>query len=372
MDRVKDEFRGVTPILSRYVIWRIFVPFCGILCVILLALSMERTLRLIEEITIYNAPLSGALRLLFYLLPHYLGLAIPAALFLAVLLGVRRLHEHSELVAIHATGQSLRAVWMPVLGLSLILSLCLFALVSFAQPHARYAYRAYFQDLKTVPSDIKPRPGIFQKFGTHAVIRTDRFNPDNGAIQGFFASAENDRGEKTIIGAETGLLEKLPDGKGFIIHLSNGELITKKPGVKTSVVKFEKYPWSPQGNREQYGARGQDEREMTLPELASSKAASAGPAARRAEFHARLAQVLSLPALALLAVPLALIGRRRTQKAQGMIIGVVFLISYEKILGFGESLTQAQNISPWLALWMPVLIVTLGACHLLRKRSREI
>jgi lipopolysaccharide export system permease protein len=383
MARLKHAAR-IIPILPRYIIQRILIAFTGILLVLLLALSMERLLRLVEEITVYNAPLSSALTLLLYLMPHYLGLAIPAALFLAVLFGVRRLHENSELVVIHAVGQSLQSVWMPVLALSGFIGLILFLIVAQIQPYARYAYRAHFQDMRTLPADISLRSGVFQKFGTQAVIRVDKFNPDNGAIQGFFATTENDRGERTIIGAQSGFLERLSDRSGFAIHLNNGQLITKKPGAKTSIVAFEKYPWSPRANQESYGARGQDEREMTLLELAMQKPVAQSqpeqsesepppsPAALRAELHARLAHVLSLPILTLLAVPLALIGRGRTQKAKGIILGVIVLVAYEKTLGFGESLAAAQTLSPWLSLWLPAIVLAGATGFWIRKRTQDI
>ena len=79
----------------------------------------------------------------------------------------------------------------------------------------------------------------------------------------------------------------------------------------------------------------------------------------RAEKHSRLVFVLSVPVLALLAIPLALLGSGRTGRAYGMALGVVILILYEKILGFGEAFAALGSLSTWTGLWTPLSILAI-------------
>jgi lipopolysaccharide export system permease protein len=120
-------------LIDRYLLLRIVTMFTFVACILLLALSLERLLRLVDEVTTSGAPIMQAFLLLFYLQPHYLGLTIPAALFLAVILTVRRLHEQSEMVIFYASGRSLLRTLRPILGLAGVFSLVLLLLVAVAQ-----------------------------------------------------------------------------------------------------------------------------------------------------------------------------------------------------------------------------------------------
>src|SRR3546814_15478355 len=74
--------------------------------------------------------------------PHYLGLALPAAFFISVLLLVARLAEDSEIDALLASGLSLGSIVLPFLAIGLLLALVSLALFGSVQPHARSGYPA--------------------------------------------------------------------------------------------------------------------------------------------------------------------------------------------------------------------------------------
>src|SRR3546814_14151904 len=80
--------------------------------------------------------------------PHYLGLALPAAFFISVLLLVARLAEDSEIDALLASGLSLGRIVLPFLAIGLLLALVSLALFGYVQPHARYGYRAALHVVK--------------------------------------------------------------------------------------------------------------------------------------------------------------------------------------------------------------------------------
>src|SRR5262249_60579189 len=69
---------------------------------------LERMLRLLDFILDKGGPFYLVLKMLANLIPHYLGLAIPVAFFVGMLLAVMRLSGDSELDAIYAMGGGLR------------------------------------------------------------------------------------------------------------------------------------------------------------------------------------------------------------------------------------------------------------------------
>ena len=142
---------------------------------------------------------------------------------------------------------------------------------------------------------------------------------------------------------------------------------------KQSKLSFESYPWRlPGALGEAYGLRGQDEREMTLVELTHGRVHNvepeSNPAQNRAELHVRLVQALSLPFLALWALPLALMGSTRAHKgkAQGLIWGIAILVIYEKIIGLGEANAANGGGAIWLNLWGPWAVLGLSGWLFMR------
>src|SRR3546814_3446132 len=69
----------------------------------LCALLLERLLRLFNLLAETGSPFGVVLELAANLVPHYLGLALPAGFFIAVFVSVARLSEENELDAMLAS-----------------------------------------------------------------------------------------------------------------------------------------------------------------------------------------------------------------------------------------------------------------------------
>nr|NIS42548.1 LptF/LptG family permease [Desulfuromonadales bacterium] len=82
------------------------------------------------------------LQLLTVLVPHYLGLALPAALFLALSIAFGRMQRDSELDAMLSAGFGLHQQIRPALTLAVILTAIAAVTFGFLQPYARYTYRS--------------------------------------------------------------------------------------------------------------------------------------------------------------------------------------------------------------------------------------
>ena len=72
--------------------------------------------------------------------------------------------------------------------------------------------------------------------------------------------------------------------------------------------------------------------------------------------------------LPFIAVPFGL-NYGRNPSSAGIAIGVVFLISLQKTLEFGQSLGAAGKIPPWTGIWPTIAIVALFAFWLFRKSA---
>jgi len=355
------------PTVSRYLLRRLAGPFLTTFTVVLLALSLERLLRVIEIITDEGAPVGQAFAVLLYLLPHYLSLALPASLFLGVLFAVRGLRSGSELTALLAAGVSLRRLAVPLVAFAGFCMIVMLLNTGFVQPHARYAYRATMHDVLEARFALRLKPGVFQEIGDNLVIRADEVSRSGLVLGGFFAEVTHDRGGRTVVTARAARLSQDRAADGIVLTLHDGTIVRDGAGDVPGFVRFGTYVWEPPIDAAgPYGPRGHGERELTLLELlaAGNLGSQAADPAYRTELHERLIHVLSLPALAWLAIPLGLLGTGRVVRNYGIVIGVAALVFYEKILGFGAAVAGKGTLSPWIGLWLPWATLVVAAAVL--------
>ena len=90
-----------------------------------------------------------------------------------------------------------------------------------------------------------------------------------------------------------------------------------------------------------------------------------------ATLHLRLAKSALLLILPFIAVPFGL-NYGRNPSSAGIAIGVVFLISLQKALEFGQSLGAAGKVPPWVGIWPIIIAVAIFAAWLFRKSAYKM
>jgi lipopolysaccharide export system permease protein len=361
--------------LGRYYIRRIVPPFLVTLSVVLMALSLERLLRIVEEVTQSGAPPDRAFEMLGYLVPHYLELAIPAALFLAVLMATRRLQASDELAAMQAAGVPVWRLLRPLLGISLVLTGVMLVNGGYVQPHARYAFKTRMHEITETSVTLRLQPGVFQRLGNRAVVRADEVSQGGRQLRNFFAVVDKADGSRNVITA--GRARIRPNGgtmSGLAVELHDGTIVRHGGAAKAGSVAFDTYLWEPPTDVvAPYGPRGENEQELTLFELmrpnVAARTQNADPRDVVVERHLRVLKPLSLPVLAVLAVPLSLLGGGRTGHAYGFVLGVGLLVLYQKTVGFAEAFAEDGVLPTAPALWTPYAALVLLTLLLLWHRA---
>ncbi len=344
--------------LDRYILRQVIVTSAAMIGISLAVLLLERLLRVLERAVNADEVVGYVSRMLITLVPHYLGIALPLAFFLAVMLTFNRLSRDNEFAVITAAGVSLRRMMVPVAGLALILVAITAFTLSYLQPLARYAYRSLTHTLAHASLSAAVTEGTF----AHAdgmTFTADSASGGGQVLHRVFVYEENKDGDAFITTADDATLHRTPEGQGSVLVLRNGRRseIGRKTGGST--LKFDRFQWPITSSAVGFRARGKDERELTLPELWAVTDAPPGrikPTEARAELHARLVRMSSILILPLLAVPLALGGGRGGQ-SYGIAVGLLILVVYEKAMKFGETMADVGHITPWLGLWLPFAVL---------------
>jgi lipopolysaccharide export system permease protein len=363
----------VLTVIDRYVLRQITKPLVACLAIVLLLLLAERLVRLLDATLGKKNSFGVVFELLAYLVPHYLGTAIPAALFLGLLFGFNNMSKNHEIDGMTAAGVGLHRLLRPALVLAALFSLASLVVFGWVQPHTRYAYRSVLFDVKNVDAFYLAEEGVFMQAGGRTFI-LDKLDRSTNTFEKIFVFDYNGPTGSETLTARSGKLITVPGQSRPVLRLNQGHRLlverwpTLQPGgtaVTASVGNFERTD-TPLGKvtKDLFRPRGDDEREMTLPEIyAKLDKPPEGTtiAAMRTEFHRRIINVLAMLILPVLAIPFA-VGRARSPRAYRIGFALVLMVAFNEVIEQGAVAAKLGTFSPWVSMWLPMGLLALFAC----------
>ena len=355
--------RGGRPRLRLFDVWllRLAVgPLALGLGVTLTAFLLERALRLVAELSAANGRWAYLSELLVTLSPHYVGLTLPAAFFLALFLVFARLSDGSEIDSMLAAGLSLDRIAAPFLALGVLLALVSLLLSGWVQPQARYAYRALLHAAESGGWNGRLQGGLFVASDAGTTMTADSSDAGGRKLRRVWIRQVID-GQTRITTARRARLHAGADSGHVVLALSDGQQVRHDNTGRPDVLAFRLLEIAlplPAGDRS-LRARGEDERELTLTELAGRPPAGADPTTprrkRRAELYGRIARALALPLLPLLAAPLSL-SAKRGGRALSLVVAASVLFGFQHLLQLGEGIGGHGKVPPLVAVGAPWLL----------------
>lgn len=374
--------------IDRYVLRNIVPTVVIILFIAFVILCMERLMRLLDIAVGNGVSTLVVFRMLFNLIPYYIGLALPVALFLGVLLAFRKLSLQSELDAINSCGIGVERVIRPAIGLAAVMVVFNFLLSGYLNPYGRYTLRAIEFDITSGVIQQGIGEGIFLNLPNGYTLRVEQSRGAGRDLYGVFAHRETDDGRIITMTAKRGqLLTNVQDGivslRLYDVTRSEWDPDTKATGTLQTGI----FDWPLNlADLVQFRGRGGDERELTTFELMrawrdnikegrwGNKAEESptpdmrperilAPSAVASEMHGRLVFSISMLFLPILAAPLGIM-TRRASRSFGLILGILLLVAYQKVLEFTEAYSGATGLPPGLLLWSIFGLFILGSGYL--------
>jgi len=365
-----SRFRLIDAYLLRMLVW----PIVGCLGVTVIALLLERVLRLLDVLSQSSARFGYVTALAANLVPHYLGLALPVAFFVALFIVITKLSDGSEIDALLASGQSLTRVAAPFVYVGLFLMVFSLIVFGYMQPYSRYAYRAVMNEAINAGWNGKLNGGSFID-EPKLLMTADGANASGQQLTRVFIRRLDVNGHEEVITAATADLRADPEAKNVVMLLRKGQRIGVDARGQYRTLIFDQLTTNIPlaGAATLLRNRGGDERELTLGELAH-QANLPNPVVPRptllAELYGRLARAAFLPFLPLLAFPLGL-AAKRGNRTPGLIIAGVLLLAFQHSLQLGQSLAESGKAMPLAAIGAPWLIfVSLSLWMFIGSRKR--
>ena len=347
--------------IDRYLFRLVLMPMLAVFLLAASLLVLDKMLRLFDFVATEGGPVSVVFKMLADLLPEYASLAIPLGLMLGTLLAFRKLAVSSELDALRSVGLSytrlLRVPYMFALGLA-VLNL---AIVSYVQPLSHYYYEQLEFQLRSGALGASLKMGEFNTLKDRMSLRIAQSRDDGRELMGIFARVSETDGQVLTISARSGrflALKENPDT--VILRLNDGQMIQDSPRLSPRVLAFSQHDLPIElPALEKFRQRGGREREYFLPELLrigwSDRTSQTDRAIVKASLNFRLAEVVMILMLPLLAVALAVPPKRSTSSL-GVFVSIVMVVAYHKVNEYGQSVASLGRVDPAVALWGPFAV----------------
>ncbi len=362
--------------LERYLAKEILLPFLAALLFLTQLLLMTQILARADILLGAGVGALDIAAVAAALLPHLLGFVMPVAFLLGAIVGVGRLAEDREVMAIGAAGLSpVRLVRVP-LAIGVVVAAIGLWFSTTVEPAGLREARLRFNEIIKRNLTANVRAGTFFEEIPGYTVFAARVGP--GGWGDVLISDRSDPAAPVLALARRGKLESVGSEEEMRLLLEQGEIHREDPAGD----EYVRATFRGAGLTLGVGTALSDRnalsgstKELSQAELASLAVPSEDrprdqSRAFEAAYHRRLAAPLAVLAFALMAVPLAAMRRGGRAAAIGASLGAV--LSQYLLLRAGEVLAQHGTLPAAVALQLSnaVLIAAgLGLCWVLERRG---
>jgi len=365
--------------LCRYLVAEVIPPFFLGLLAFTFILLIGRILRLIELVVTRGVPLFQIGKLFALILPTFLEMTVPMAFLLAILLGLGRMSNDQELLAMKASGVSAPQILGPIALVGLVVALITLGLTMVARPAANFALKKELYNIARNRVGTALREKVFNDDFPQILIYVEELVPPGNIAQGVLIVDKRDRTREDIILGKVARITTDEETNTLGLRLFDGSVYERernRPGF--SQTRFNIYDLKFDLD-ELVGPVRQKEagpKEMPLTELLNaieSKGSGGGKTiAERMELHQRIAFAFVPLVFCLLGVSLTLLPRTsRANRSWGFMLCTFWLMTYYTLLSLGKALGDKSILHPIPALWLPNLVVGGIGAHFFRQAQRE-
>ena len=334
-------------IIRRYLFRQLLQLTLVILFILTLIFLGQQAMRFLNAAI--AGKVSGAMLLLvvWYELPHLLGLLLPLALFLSIILCYGRLYSDSELVVLHAAGFSRGQLLMLTWQLALLMFAINCVLSLWLTPMALAQRDSLLNQVGVQAMLAALLPGRFQTPDDKTVIYVRQLSKNKQVMQDVFIAKKASDGSNQwhIITAAQG--KKITYRGQPYIQLQAGVRYRGRPGqADFEILKFDDYHMKV--GKAQTHIMYHDADTLSTPALLAKR--GVGDHRVTAEIQWRFAMPLSIFALTWLATGLSHC-RPRQGRFSKILPAVLIYSVYANCMFLSRAWLQKDSVSPWLGVW---------------------
>ena len=361
-------------ITDRYILREVVPPFLLTLLVLTFVLMLRPLMNEAEDLIAKGVEGTTVVRLMLLLVPQGLGLALPMALLMGILMGLGRMSTDRETVALQACGVSIYRLLWPVALLALLATGATFYVIEVAVPGANQRFRELTVRVLAGRAEGELKPRVFYDGFENLTVYVREISP--AGWSDVFVADSRQPGQLDVSIAERGRIEINPERQTVDLVLYNGERhrsdandptsyeLHEFEDIRISIATESVFPQS----TPQPGLN-----EMRLPDLRLEAermlARGESPHAPIMEIHERFSIPIACLVFALVGVGLG-ITTRRDAKSSSFALGIGVVFVYYISMYLPEAMAKGALVSPHLAKWLPNIALALAGLVLIVWRSR--
>ena len=287
--------------------------------------------------------------LMGYRLPGFLELIVPVSFFLAIMLVYGRLYVDNEMIVLQSCGVSTQRLMGMTLVMAVIVMLITAALSLWLKPLGEQRVEELLRSQQQLTEFDTLIPGRFQALSSGKRVTYTEGITEDGGLRGVFINEYQDihhanqpRNAVTVI-AESGATQIDGDGRRFLV-LQNGQRYQGAPGQRGyQVFSYEEYG-------QLFDSTVVDNLKTRRGAMSTSQLFRVETREAAAELHWRMAVILLVPLIALMAVPLAKVNPRQGRFTR-LVPAMILCFLYILMLSGARSAIEKGDLPQGLGLW---------------------
>ena len=373
---IKEEkpFSGTMTLLDKYILRQVIEMFIMGVCVFTsIIFASDTFITLIKQISLFGIPFNVALMMIILNLPQVIVMTIPMGVLLATVMTLNGLSLKSEITVMRACGIGLNRIAKPIFIFALIMSVCSFIINESVVP----VMTKQSKDLALWALGQKNIPEgkqnfVFKELNDGGSIKRLFYVGycENKTLHNITVLDSSKEGTIQVLQADEG--KTSPEGwqfeKGAVYTVGDDGNILNTTLFDKSIVKFG-LDMSKELNKNVA-------KEMNFAKLVNYIKTNTIIDEKernsiRIELYDKLALPLTTIALVLIGVPLA-ITPPRVRYNRGFLFSILIIFAYYLIRALSISFGEAGTLQPFLAAWMPNIVLTIIGSILYYKKVYTI
>lgn len=351
--------------LTRYMLRQTLLVMLSVCLVFSFAVWLVQALRLIDLIVNRGLSIGVFLHLAILIMPRFINVVLPIAVFVAVQFVYNKLIAESEMVVMRAAGVSPMSLATPALVTGAIGMVLLYSMSLYLLPAANRAFKDLQFEIRNRFASVLIQDGVFNTLSDKLMVYVQS-RADNGDLESILIYDERQPDKPVTVFAERGAIANTDDGPRLLLVDGTRQQRDNTNG-HLNVLTFQRYTLELDNLTGAPGTRDREVDERYTGELLRNLGPEQDPDWRRAvmlELNMRFAGPLAALTMAALPVACLLTGEfnRRGQSRRILLgVGLAFMVEVIDIAlknlasrsGIAIPLLYANLVVPLLmSLWL--------------------
>jgi len=363
-------------ILFRYIFKELLGPFFLGLFVFTFVMQINVIIKLMDLFITKGVSLQTTVQLLGLSLPYILVMTIPMSVLLAVLLTFSRFSSDSEITAMRASGISLHMMMPPVILFAIFSYMLSSAIYINVLPRSNLMVKQLRYDILRTKANIGIKPHVFNTDFINLVIYVNRILHDTNELEGIFIADNRDPEQPLVIVSKSGQEILDPENETIVMRLNQGctHEIFKGDKHRYSLTPFSTMDLNLDMKLFKKSSVSKSDREMTISELyrkaKRNDKLGRGSGRQWVEIWKKSSMPFACIVFAVLGIPLG-VTSRRGGKSAAFATSIGLILVYYIFLTGGTGLAEEGKFPPFLAAWLPNILLGGLALFLYLRMARD-